>query len=61
MSSNPAYRFEHRLEHYGNGDLDTWLVLATKRSDRDPMAKCYSRDDAALIVVALNAATDKAA
>ncbi len=56
MSSFFAYHFEHRLEHYGSGDLDTWLVLDTKRGDRDPIAKCYSRDDAVAIVDALNAA-----
>jgi hypothetical protein len=56
MSINRAYRFEHRLEHYGFDDLDTRLVLAPTRGDQDSLAKCYSRDNAVLIVDALTAA-----
>jgi hypothetical protein len=58
MSSPPTYRFEHSLQHYGDGDLDIWIVISATRGSRDPMAKCYSRDDAVLIVDALNAAAE---
>ncbi len=55
MTGEKAYLFEHRIEHYGNGDLDIWIVLSAARGTVDPMAKCYSRDDAVAIVDALNA------
>jgi hypothetical protein len=55
MSSAGKYRFEHVLEHYGDGDLDVWVVLSDGRGQSDPVAKCYSRDDAALIVKRMNA------
>ncbi|KQR84030.1 hypothetical protein [Sphingomonas sp. Leaf343] len=55
MTVEKAYLFEHRIEHYGNGDLDIWIVLSAARGTVDPIAKCYSRDDAVMIVDALNA------
>jgi hypothetical protein len=58
MSSPPTYRFEDSLQHYGDGHLDIWIVMSATRGSRDPMAKCYSRDDAVLIVDALNAAAE---
>jgi hypothetical protein len=45
-------------QRYGDGDLDIWIVMSAARGSRNPMAKCYSRDDAVLIVDALNAAAE---